>query len=120
MKEKIKCPKCGLVSYHHADIENKYCSNCHMFYEEMDKEGNESSLALSQEMVFLFFKDIISNGEVSALMIREMFRLMEDYQNNRELPPNLFIGPKGKKKLNLEFLAKHIYELLKNGEANDE
>lgn len=31
----ITCPQCGAESFHPDDIENMYCSRCHMYYDEM-------------------------------------------------------------------------------------
>lgn len=31
----ISCPRCGLVSYHPKDIEERYCANCHMWHDDM-------------------------------------------------------------------------------------
>jgi len=28
-----KCPHCGLISYNPDDVANRYCGNCHVFYE---------------------------------------------------------------------------------------
>jgi len=28
----IKCLKCGLTSFHPADVSNLYCGNCHAFH----------------------------------------------------------------------------------------
>jgi len=36
----IMCLRCGLVSYHPKDVEEKYCGNCHIFHqieEQLDK-----------------------------------------------------------------------------------
>lgn len=31
----ITCPVCGAVSYHPADIEQRYCGRCHQFHDYM-------------------------------------------------------------------------------------
>ncbi|MBF6299030.1 hypothetical protein IU459_15975 [Nocardia amamiensis] len=31
----ITCPACGSVSYHPADIEQRYCGRCHMFHSQL-------------------------------------------------------------------------------------
>lgn len=32
----IKCPECGLVSFHPDDVANEYCSKCHKYHKDMD------------------------------------------------------------------------------------
>jgi ribosomal protein S27AE len=36
MRPSITCPRCGLTSYHHEDIRNRYCGACHRFEGETD------------------------------------------------------------------------------------
>lgn len=31
----ITCPQCGRVSYHPADIQQRYCGGCHQFHDYM-------------------------------------------------------------------------------------
>jgi len=31
----ITCPTCGMVSYNHNDIRERYCGHCHQFHDEM-------------------------------------------------------------------------------------
>lgn len=35
--ESITCPRCGRSSHNINDIKEKYCGNCHMFHEEMNR-----------------------------------------------------------------------------------
>ena len=30
----IRCPRCGMRSYHPHDIDQRYCGNCHAFHDE--------------------------------------------------------------------------------------
>jgi hypothetical protein len=32
--ESITCPICGMTSYSPHDIAERYCGNCHIFYED--------------------------------------------------------------------------------------
>lgn len=33
-QESIKCHKCNMTSYNPNDVKNKYCGNCHIFFED--------------------------------------------------------------------------------------
>lgn len=33
-KEYIICYYCGMISYNHNDVTNKYCGNCNIFHDD--------------------------------------------------------------------------------------
>lgn len=49
----IRCLKCKRTSFHPKDIENKYCGNCHIFY---DKEYVPTRIDVTLSMISIWFK----------------------------------------------------------------
>jgi len=37
MPDVISCPRCGAVSHHPKDIQERYCGRCHQFHDLMDE-----------------------------------------------------------------------------------
>jgi len=40
----IKCPRCGMISFHPKDIEERYCAACHLWHDDPvadELEGQE-------------------------------------------------------------------------------
>ncbi|HEV8189489.1 MAG TPA: hypothetical protein VGP83_17170 [Pyrinomonadaceae bacterium] len=35
---RIKCPHCGMISYHPQDIAHRYCGNCHRFHDDIERD----------------------------------------------------------------------------------
>jgi ribosomal protein L37E len=34
----ITCPRCGMISYHPQDIEQRYCVKCHLFHDSFFRQ----------------------------------------------------------------------------------
>ncbi len=40
VRDHIRCPQCGLVSWNPQDVHYQYCGNCHQYHIDMEKRDS--------------------------------------------------------------------------------